>query len=233
MVSTFVATSASIATAISSLFANAQGTIEDIAANSSSQVQKVANSSSGQIKDLPKKAADGLNDAADGIRYLDDTYSDTLSSGPIASEIGDYKIPYVAKVEDLPDRFAGHLDNAADNLRAADDRYLTPLSSGDLPADFASSGSLSHLSPERIAQWDALAGCESGGDWHINTGNGYYGGIQFNKQSWDAAKGGTGADNIDYPHQASREQQILAGENLLDMQGWGAWPACSSQLGFR
>jgi hypothetical protein len=75
--------------------------------------------------------------------------------------------------------------------------------------------------------WDQLAQCESGGDWSINTGNGYYGGLQFSQSSWEAA-GGSGN-----PADASREEQIRVAENLLDMQGWGAWPACSSQLGLR
>ncbi|CAN5352405.1 transglycosylase family protein [soil metagenome] len=73
--------------------------------------------------------------------------------------------------------------------------------------------------------WDQLAECESGGNWAINTGNGYYGGLQFSLGSWQAA-GGSG-----YPHEASREEQIRVAENLLDMQGWGAWPSCASQLG--
>lgn len=75
--------------------------------------------------------------------------------------------------------------------------------------------------------WDRLAQCESGGNWAINTGNGYFGGLQFTLSSWRAA-GGSGM-----PHQASREEQIRVAENLLDMQGWGAWPACSRKLGLR
>jgi LysM repeat protein len=75
--------------------------------------------------------------------------------------------------------------------------------------------------------WAALAECESGGDWSINTGNGYYGGLQFLPSSWEAA-GGSGM-----PHEASPDEQIRVAENLLEMQGWGAWPACSSQLGLR
>lgn len=77
--------------------------------------------------------------------------------------------------------------------------------------------------------WDALAQCESGGNWSINTGNGYYGGLQFNKQTWDAY-GGT--QYAAYPHQATREQQIAIATKLRDSRGgYGAWPACSSKLG--
>ncbi|WP_269938507.1 LysM peptidoglycan-binding domain-containing protein [Arthrobacter sp. HY1533] len=73
--------------------------------------------------------------------------------------------------------------------------------------------------------WDALAQCESGGNWAINTGNGYSGGLQFTPGTW-AAYGGTGA-----PENASREQQIAVAERVQAGQGWGAWPACAAQLG--
>ena len=73
--------------------------------------------------------------------------------------------------------------------------------------------------------WDELAQCESGGDWGISTGNGYYGGLQFSLSSWHAA-GGSG-----YPHDHSASEQIHRGEILQDMQGWGAWPTCARQIG--
>ncbi|MGN7191899.1 transglycosylase family protein [Curtobacterium sp. MCBA15_004] len=73
--------------------------------------------------------------------------------------------------------------------------------------------------------WDALAQCESGGNWAINTGNGYYGGLQFNLRTWQA-NGGAGN-----PASASREAQIAVAERVLASQGWGAWPACSAKLG--
>ena len=74
--------------------------------------------------------------------------------------------------------------------------------------------------------WDALAQCESGGNWAINTGNGYYGGLQFNLGTWQAY-GGTGL-----PSNASRETQIAIATKLRDSAGgYGAWPSCSSKLG--
>jgi LysM repeat protein len=73
--------------------------------------------------------------------------------------------------------------------------------------------------------WDSLAACESGGNWAINTGNGFYGGLQFTLSSWRAV-GGSG-----YPNDASREEQIARAETLRASQGWGAWPACSAKLG--
>ena len=75
--------------------------------------------------------------------------------------------------------------------------------------------------------WDRLAACESGGNWSINTGNSYYGGLQFSLSSWRAV-GGSG-----YPHRASRSEQIRRGKRLKARQGWGAWPSCSRKLGLR
>lgn len=73
--------------------------------------------------------------------------------------------------------------------------------------------------------WDQLAQCESGGNWSINTGNGYYGGLQFTQGTW-AANGGSGS-----PQNANRDQQIAVAKNVQASQGWGAWPACSASLG--
>lgn len=73
--------------------------------------------------------------------------------------------------------------------------------------------------------WDAIAQCESGGNWAINTGNGYSGGLQFSPGTW-AAYGGAGS-----PENASREQQIAVAERVQAGQGWGAWPSCAAQLG--
>ena len=73
--------------------------------------------------------------------------------------------------------------------------------------------------------WDALAQCESGGNWAINTGNGFSGGLQFTPQTW-AGFGGTGS-----PENASRAQQIAVAERVQATQGWGAWPACAAKLG--
>ncbi|ORA77374.1 resuscitation-promoting factor rpfE [Mycobacterium malmoense] len=68
--------------------------------------------------------------------------------------------------------------------------------------------------------WDAIAQCESGGNWGINTGNGYSGGLQFTSGTWHA-NGGSGS-----PASASREEQIRVAENVLHTQGIGAWPVC-------
>ncbi|OFK69165.1 MULTISPECIES: resuscitation-promoting factor Rpf1 domain-containing protein [unclassified Corynebacterium] len=78
------------------------------------------------------------------------------------------------------------------------------------------------------SDWDRLAQCESGGNWAINTGNGYHGGLQFNAQTWQAYGGGEFAPTANL---ATREQQIAVAERTLAQQGWGAWPACSASLG--
>lgn len=71
--------------------------------------------------------------------------------------------------------------------------------------------------------WDAVAACESGGNWAINTGNGYYGGLQFAAGTWSGHGGGEFASHA---HLASREQQITVAERVLRTQGIGAWPVC-------
>jgi hypothetical protein len=78
------------------------------------------------------------------------------------------------------------------------------------------------------SDWDRLAQCESGGNWGINTGNGYQGGLQFSQSTWRAHGGGEYAATA---NQASRDEQIAVAEKVLASQGWGAWPSCSSNLG--
>ena len=78
--------------------------------------------------------------------------------------------------------------------------------------------------------WDQLAQCEANGNWAINTGNGYHGGLQFSPGTWSAMGGGEFAP---YAYQATREQQIVVGERTLAAQGWGAWPGCARKLGLR
>jgi hypothetical protein len=78
--------------------------------------------------------------------------------------------------------------------------------------------------------WDRIAACESGGNWSINTGNGYYGGLQMLGATWRAYGGGEFAPRAD---QASRAQQITVAERIRADAGYGAWPACARQLGLR
>jgi hypothetical protein len=76
--------------------------------------------------------------------------------------------------------------------------------------------------------WDDLARCESGGNWAINTGNGYYGGLQFSYATWQGYGGGEFAE---YPHEATREEQIVVAERLRAARGYAPWPACRAELG--
>ncbi len=89
----------------------------------------------------------------------------------------------------------------------------------------AGSGSSRTSSVAGGSVWDRLAQCESGGNWSTSTGNGFYGGLQFTLSTWRAA-GGSGM-----PNDASRETQISVARQVLQQQGWGAWPTCSSKLG--
>jgi hypothetical protein len=78
--------------------------------------------------------------------------------------------------------------------------------------------------------WQRLANCESGGRWHINTGNGYYGGLQFSRGTWNAF-GGRHYARI--ASRATKLQQIRIAERVKRQQGWGAWPSCSARIGKR
>src|SRR6266545_4679533 len=88
-------------------------------------------------------------------------------------------------------------------------------------APFAIAAAPASASPD----WDAIAKCESGGNWGTSTGNGYYGGLQFTSGTW-AANGGSGN-----PANASREEQIRVANNVLRSQGIGAWPVCGKKGG--
>lgn len=87
-------------------------------------------------------------------------------------------------------------------------------------ATFAALATVTGTAHADTVNWDAVAACESGGNWATNTGNGYYGGLQFTPSTW-RANGGKGL-----PHQASRAEQIRVAERVLQTQGIGAWPVC-------
>jgi hypothetical protein len=117
-------------------------------------------------------------------------------------------------------------------------RGLFVYRDGDLPVftDGAETFVLDGASPSPAAGgsvasvWDALAACESRGNWAINTGNGFYGGEQIALATWRAEGGLQFAPR---PDLATREQQIGVAERILAVQGWTAWPACSRVLGLR
>ena len=101
----------------------------------------------------------------------------------------------------------------------------TPVEQYSAPQTQYSAPQPAQASTAGSGVWDQLAQCESGGNWSINTGNGFSGGLQFSPDTW-AAYGGQGDAST-----ASREQQIAVAEKVQAAQGWGAWPACSASLG--
>ncbi|GAB2715229.1 resuscitation-promoting factor Rpf1 domain-containing protein [Nocardia thraciensis] len=116
-------------------------------------------------------------------------------------------------------------------------RHRKPTNTGRTVAKVAVTGAIvsgagialaGNASAAPDQEWDQLAQCEAGGNWGINTGNGYQGGLQFSPSTWKA-HGGT--EYAATANQATREQQIAVGEKVLASQGWGAWPSCSSRLG--
>ncbi|MFI7414246.1 transglycosylase family protein [Streptomyces sp. NPDC049627] len=76
--------------------------------------------------------------------------------------------------------------------------------------------------------WGCVAQCESGGNWHINTGNGHFGGLQFSQRTWEGFGGGKYAPRADL---ATRQEQITIAKKVVAVQGWGAWPHCSRRYG--
>jgi resuscitation-promoting factor RpfA len=115
-------------------------------------------------------------------------------------------------------------------------RHRKPTSTGRTVAKVAVTSAImggagvalaGHAAAAPDSDWDKLAQCESGGNWSINTGNGYYGGLQFSLSTW-RAYGGSGM-----PHKASREEQIRIAKKVQASDGWGAWPACTAKLGLR
>ncbi|MGC9537826.1 transglycosylase family protein [Streptomyces sp. UG1] len=78
--------------------------------------------------------------------------------------------------------------------------------------------------------WGCVAQCESGGNWHINTGNGHYGGLQFSQRTWEGFGGLKYAPRADL---ASRKEQITIARKVVAVQGWGAWPHCSRRYGLK
>jgi len=88
----------------------------------------------------------------------------------------------------------------------------------------------SPASAASMKTWNRLAKCESGGRWHINTGNGYYGGLQISSGTWRAFGGKRLASNA---HKATKREQVRVAKRIKREQGWGAWPSCSRRIGKR
>ena len=117
------------------------------------------------------------------------------------------------------------VDSSASRSSSSTDTSSSDSSSTDTSS--AESAPAPPSSAPSSGVWASLAQCESGGNWSIDTGNGYYGGLQFSLSTWQGY-GGSGM-----PHEASASEQIAVAERVQASQGWGAWPACSAELGLR
>lgn len=117
-------------------------------------------------------------------------------------------------------------DTTRDNVRRT--RTTAVLAGAALLAPLGVLAATGNAAAADGGVWDRIAQCESGGNWHINTGNGYYGGLQFSASTWRAYGGSAYAATADG---ASREQQIAVATKVQGAQGWGAWPVCSGRAG--
>ncbi|MFF9490542.1 transglycosylase family protein [Streptomyces sp. NPDC014676] len=117
-------------------------------------------------------------------------------------------------------------DNTRDHLRTT--RTTAVLAGAALLAPLGLLAATGTAAAADGGVWDRIAQCESGGDWHINTGNGYYGGLQFSGSTWRAYGGTAYAPTAD---RATRAQQIAVATKVQRAQGWGAWPTCSARAG--
>ncbi|MFJ8465811.1 LysM peptidoglycan-binding domain-containing protein [Streptomyces swartbergensis] len=119
-------------------------------------------------------------------------------------------------------------DTTRDNARKNQVRTTAVLAGAALLAPLGLLAATGNAAAADSGVWDRIAQCESGGNWHINTGNGYYGGLQFAASTWRAYGGTAYAPTAD---QASRSQQIAVATKVQRAQGWGAWPTCSARAG--
>jgi hypothetical protein len=108
--------------------------------------------------------------------------------------------------------------------RAAIERYVDAVEAQEAAASAAPAAPPAPAG----SVWDSLVMCEASGNWAANTGNGFYGGLQFVQSTWLAHGGGAYAARADL---ASREAQIAIGQRVQAAQGWSAWPACAARLG--
>ncbi|MEV7886765.1 transglycosylase family protein [Streptomyces sp. NPDC002817] len=117
-------------------------------------------------------------------------------------------------------------DTTRDNVRKT--RTTAVLAGAALLAPLGLLAATGNAAAADGGVWDRIAQCESGGNWHINTGNGYYGGLQFSPSTWRAYGGSAYAATAD---RASKSQQIAVATKVQRAQGWGAWPTCSARAG--
>jgi nucleoid-associated protein YgaU len=119
-------------------------------------------------------------------------------------------------------------DTNRDNVRKTQARTTAVLAGAALLAPLGLLAATGNAAAADGGVWDRIAQCESGGNWHINTGNGYYGGLQFSAGTWRAYGGTAYAPTAD---RAGRTEQIAVASKVQQAQGWGAWPVCSARAG--
>ncbi|MFC9129518.1 transglycosylase family protein [Streptomyces sp. NPDC057099] len=119
-------------------------------------------------------------------------------------------------------------DITRDSARKSPVRTTAVLAGAALLAPLGLLAATGNAAAADSGVWDRIAQCESGGNWHINTGNGYHGGLQFAPSTWSAYGGTAYAATAD---QASKSQQIAVATKVQRAQGWGAWPTCSARAG--
>ncbi|MFG2376196.1 transglycosylase family protein [Streptomyces sp. NPDC048504] len=119
-------------------------------------------------------------------------------------------------------------ENAPETHRKGQARTTAVLAGAALLAPLGLLAASGNAAAADSGVWDRIAQCESGGNWHINTGNGYYGGLQFSAGTWRAYGGSAYAATAD---QASKSAQIAVASKVQRAQGWGAWPVCSAKAG--
>lgn len=127
---------------------------------------------------------------------------------------------------------AGDISNGSENL-AGEASQSPPAAPMEATLVVVATAGPARSAPPPVADgsatvWDDLARCESGGNWAINSGNGYYGGLQFSHETWH---GNGGGEFTDYPHEATRDEQIVVAERLRAARGYAPWPACRAELG--
>ena len=166
---------------------------------------------------VPVEISDGLLALADAPRTLVDRGSLSGRQGLLTASIETQQVAEELQADAMPTPAAVPMEAT---LHAIATAAPTPAPRAQAPQRV--------VTYDGDAVWDDLARCESGGNWAINTGNGYYGGLQFNLGTWESYGGAAFAA---YPHEATPEEQIAVAERLRAARGYQPWPACRAKLG--
>jgi hypothetical protein len=179
-----------------------------------------------------ERAVETQADAQSALTEADRLQEAALAELASAEEARTAAARVVAELQDRQNAAENELRQARATLvdlqEQRDAAGRASRSSSSPPAPSGGGGPADSPAPAPSAHdWDAVAQCESGGNWSINTGNGYYGGLQFSASTWQAFGGTQYAARADL---ATREQQIAVAEKVLAAQGKGAWPTCGRNL---